>query len=173
MSPEFFNPEKFNLKDSRQTKRSDCYAFAMVIYEVLSGRLPFSRHHGLAIIGEIINGERPGRPRGKEGAQFTDDVWRMLEHCWKPNPCDRPNIKNVLQCLEGASKSWMPPSPKTRHTPLIAIPSTWKPEPSAEESTDESEAPSPSRTVPSQPSQELPQKGDSDEISVRPSLTSF
>jgi len=164
MSPEFFNPEKFKLKDNRQTKRSDCYALGMVVYEVLSGRLPFYRHDVFAIIGKIIAGKRPGRPRGQEGRWFTDDVWGMLERCWKPSPCDRPNIKDVLHCLEGASRSWTPPSPRSTSTPLITNPTIWDSDTSTEENMDESEAPSPSRTTPSQPLQELPLEGDSNVI---------
>ena len=41
MSPELFDPGEFGLKDGRQTKRSDCHALGMVIYEVLSGQAPF------------------------------------------------------------------------------------------------------------------------------------
>jgi len=160
MSPELFDPEKFDLKDSRQTKYSDCYALGMVVYEVLSGRVPFSRHHGPAIIGAIIKGERPGRPRGEKGTWFTDSVWCVLERCWKPSPRDRPNIEDVLQCLEGASRSWTPPSPQTTSTSFIENPTVRNSDPSTGESTDESEASSPSRSVPSQPSQELLLKGD-------------
>ena len=166
MSPEFFIPEKFNLKDNRQTKHSDCYALGMVIYEVLSGRFPFSRHHGFVIIGKIIQGKRPGRPRGQKGRRFTDDVWCTLEHCWKPNPCDRPSIEDVLQRLERASRFWIPPSPQTTPTPLIPNQTIRKPGPSTEESTDESEAASPSPTVSSQSWQDLAQKGDPNEISI-------
>ena len=81
MSPELFDPEKFDLKDSRQTKHSDCYALGMVVYEVLSGRVPFSRHHGLAIIWAIMKGERPARPRGEDGKWFTDGIWSLMERC--------------------------------------------------------------------------------------------
>ena len=78
MSPELFDPEKYNLRDSRQTKHSDRYALGMVIYEVLSGQVPFFRNHGYGIIGRIIKGERPGRPQGEEGVWFTDNIWGVL-----------------------------------------------------------------------------------------------
>ena len=42
MSPELLDPERFDLKETRPTKESDCYALGMVIYEVLSGQTPFA-----------------------------------------------------------------------------------------------------------------------------------
>ena len=34
MSPELLDPERFGSDGDRPTKKSDCYAFGMVIYEV-------------------------------------------------------------------------------------------------------------------------------------------
>ena len=45
MSPELFDPENFGLKGGRPTKHSDRHALGMLIYEVPSGHLPFSRQH--------------------------------------------------------------------------------------------------------------------------------
>lgn len=110
MSPELFDPREFDLKDNRPTKHSDSYAFGMVIYEVLSGKAPFSQCPELIAIAMVIKGERPMRPQGAKGIWLTDDIWRILECCWKPVPGDRPRIKDVLECLEEASRSWTPPS---------------------------------------------------------------
>ena len=41
-----------------------------------------------------------------------DTLWMTLELCWMPQPSDRPNIEDVLQCLEMVAQSWEPPSPK-------------------------------------------------------------
>jgi len=107
MSPEFFDPEIGHC----QTKRSDCYAFGMVIYEVLSGRVPFYQYAESIIPGKVFGGDRPEVPRGAEGAYFTGDVWEMLERCWTRQPANRPKVEDVLLCLENISGSWVPLSP--------------------------------------------------------------
>jgi len=107
MSPELLHPERFGFGDGRPTTESDCYALGMVVYEVLSGQVPFVQDKNLVVIRKVTDGERPARPRGTEGAWFTDDLWGMLELCWRPEPSDRPSIKALLQCLEGV----IPPAP--------------------------------------------------------------
>ena len=109
MSPELLDPESFGLKDGRQTNESDCYALGMVIYEVLSGQAPFAPYRPPVIIRKVVEGDRPGRPQGMEAAWFTDELWGMLELCWKPQPQDRPSVETVLKCLEGVPRpTWLP-----------------------------------------------------------------
>ena len=111
MSPELLDPVRFGREDGRATKESDCYALGMVILEVLSGKLPFSGDSGLVVMRKVIEGERPGRPEGKEEVWFTDDLWEILEQCWLPQPERRPTIEAVLECLEQGSTAWQPPPP--------------------------------------------------------------
>jgi len=110
MSPELLDPESFGLKESRLTKKSDCYALGMVIYEVLSGQAPFAPSK--APVVKILCGECPEKPQGAEGTRFTDGIWGMLELCWKRQPGDRPSPNTVLQCLQGVT----PPSRPPPHT---------------------------------------------------------
>jgi serine/threonine protein kinase len=100
MSPELLDPEMFGLKMCLPTKESDCYALGMVIYEVLSGRMPFTSYTAPVVIWKVLNGERPKRPQGSDGELFTDSVWRVVEHCWKPQPHDRISADAVLLGLE-------------------------------------------------------------------------
>jgi len=109
MGPEFFDPK---IRGHCQTKHSDCYALGMVIYEVLSGRVPFYQYGELVIPGKVFAGDRPERPQGAEGACFTSDVWEVLRRCWAPQPANRFNVEDVLLCLEGVSGSWMSLSPQ-------------------------------------------------------------
>jgi len=105
MSPELLDPD---LGGGRPTKHSDCYALGMVILEVLSGKPPFPNYGGVAVIGKIVNGERPGRPEGEEAVWFTADLWEMLEQCWSLEPERRPAIDDVLGCLRQGSMAWQP-----------------------------------------------------------------
>jgi serine/threonine protein kinase len=93
MSPERLNAE-ISFEETRPTKASDCYALGMVIYEVLSGRVPFVAPM------KALGGKRPIRPQGKRGTLFTDDIWDMLELCWKQQPRDRISASAVLLRLE-------------------------------------------------------------------------
>ncbi|KAF9780764.1 kinase-like domain-containing protein [Thelephora terrestris] len=135
MGPELFNPEKFGLKDGRPTRSSDCYALGMVVYEVLSGRVPFHRYGDYAVVAKVSEGERPERPQGARGAFFGNDIWNLLQSCWMPSPGNRPKIKDVLRRLEDVSRSWTPP-PQTITDLPIETAATWEPESSTEESID-------------------------------------
>ena len=139
MSPELFVPERFGLKDGcAMTKSSDCYALGMVIYEVLSGQVPFALHRGYAVIRSILKGERPKRPQGVERRLFTDDIWKILECCWKPEPGDCPSIDGMLQCLVEASRFWTPLSPALTGEDTHSL-ACGSPDLSTEESTDDEE----------------------------------
>jgi len=105
MSPELISPERFGFKNSRPTKASDCYALGMVIYETISGNLPFHKHIDLAVAMKVLEGEHPPR-----GMRFTKGLWEMLEQCWAPQPSDRPTVEDVHQRLDTFSTLPMPPS---------------------------------------------------------------
>ena len=142
MSPELFLPQRFGIKDGRPTKQSDCYALGMVVDEVLRGEVPFHRDGSYIVIARVIDGHRPGRPRGREGTWFTDDIWSVLGQCWKPKPGDRPSVPEVLRSL----KTWMPPSPQSLALADLVTTKAprWSSDSNTEEGTDESKASSPS-----------------------------
>ena len=104
MSPELFDPVRFGLEESRPTKESDCYALGMVIYEVLSGQIPYALYSQLVVIQKILDGERPRRPQGIPGARFTNGLWGVLELCWEARPDDRTSLNVVLQCLQDVAR---------------------------------------------------------------------
>ncbi|KAF9783960.1 kinase-like domain-containing protein [Thelephora terrestris] len=125
MSPELLDSKSLNNRRIRPTESSDCYALGMVVYEVLSGDVPFFRYGAFQAVLRVLKGKRPKRPTGAKGAWFNDDIWSVLEHCWKSTPSDRLEATDVLLCLEKGSRSWSPPHAMDSDS-------------SAEDSTDES-----------------------------------
>ncbi|KAF9783784.1 kinase-like domain-containing protein [Thelephora terrestris] len=160
MSPELLNPKRFNLKRSCPTERSDCYALGMVVYEVLSGDVPFYRDGTLDAVLKVLDGKRPKRPRGAKGVWFNDNTWGVLERCWKSAPSDRLEAASVLLCLEKGSRSWSPPQAMNFDS-------------SAEDSTDESEFFSSSHAAPLKSSGELPRANNEARESHRVSQRVF
>jgi hypothetical protein len=154
MSPELFAPETKNYR-CRWTKCSDCYAFGMVIYEVLGQRLPFYEYPDLGVCDMVLAGDRPEKPEGTKRTWFIADVWELLERCWLPDPHNRPSIEYVLERLEQVSKSW---SALSRSFAILSTAGSSTGlflDQSAEESMDANRIPSPS---PSQSSKEAEQE---------------
>ena len=116
MSPEFVDAE---IQGYRRTKPSDRYALGMVIYEVLSGRVPFYQHADWTIPGMVVKGDRPERPQGPGEVWFTGAIWNMLKRCWVAQPKNRSSIEVVLRCLEKASRTLT-----LRSRPQVTVPST-------------------------------------------------
>ena len=103
MGPELIAPQEFGFKTSRPTKFSDCYSLGMVIYETISGNLPFHEDTDIAVFLKVVRGERPSREDG-----FADCLWKTTEQCWASQPSNRPSIEGVLQCLEMCSNASLP-----------------------------------------------------------------
>ena len=108
VSPELLEPNQFRAKNGQPTKESDCYALGMVVLEVLTGKAPFQGFDKLAVMRKVIDGERPGRPKGPEAVWFTDDLWGTLDQCWSYKPRLRPTVESVLECLEQHLVTWQP-----------------------------------------------------------------
>jgi serine/threonine protein kinase len=107
MSPELLDPEKFGLKNNHPTVKSDIYALAMVAHQVLSGQDPFFPCRDSEVAVMVLDGERPQRPGGEP---FTNEIWNLLELCWKQQPNERPTAKRVLTGLGGVSSTTLLPS---------------------------------------------------------------
>jgi len=76
---------------------SDVYSFSMVTIEAFTGKPPF---HGIALatvaVG-VLAGKRPPRPTHPD---FTDKLWEITKRCWNQEPRDRPDISEVVLCLQ-------------------------------------------------------------------------
>jgi hypothetical protein len=63
---------------------------------VLSGNLPY--HHlpkDAEVLINLYYGIHPPRP-----ADLADEHWVLISRCWAGDPCTRPNIKEVSECVQ-------------------------------------------------------------------------
>ncbi|KAG6807802.1 hypothetical protein H0H92_006368 [Tricholoma furcatifolium] len=99
-APEILDPEAYN------TKESDVYAFGCLAYEVFAGKPPFGNLTAHLIVRKVMHGHRPKRPSDSSPSWnawgLTEDIWALIERCWKADPATRPTIDVVMQFLEQA-----------------------------------------------------------------------
>jgi serine/threonine protein kinase/tetratricopeptide (TPR) repeat protein len=76
-TPEYMSPEQVEGKDSDQ--RSDIYSLGIILYEMLTGRLPFEGDTPF-IIGVKHKSETPQNPK-KFNPQITDDLNSVIMRC--------------------------------------------------------------------------------------------
>ncbi|KAF8996191.1 kinase-like domain-containing protein [Cyathus striatus] len=97
-APELFDPA---VDHAILTKESDVYAFGCVF----TGEVPFYEiPREAAVIYRIIKGEKPSRPdlesRTPKSVFFlglTEEIWTLMQDCWKFDPTERLNINEVLK----------------------------------------------------------------------------
>ncbi|THU90223.1 kinase-like protein [Dendrothele bispora CBS 962.96] len=124
-APELSNPDIL----SPNTTASDIYALGCTMYEILSGRIPFSHIRiSTAIIFHVLSGKRPQRPEDNE--TISDEIWQLIEACWAQESTTRPSATEVgtrLQQLVSYPKSISGESPlqptrETSHSSLASSP---------------------------------------------------
>ncbi|KAH9143594.1 hypothetical protein AeRB84_012387 [Aphanomyces euteiches] len=93
MSPEQrFSPRKV-------TVQSDVWSFGMTVWQLVARDIPY-RDYCQEEIEEAIQSEnnRPGRP--EELAKDYESLWDLITWCWKLNPLERPESRDIVSFLE-------------------------------------------------------------------------
>jgi serine/threonine protein kinase len=91
--------------------QSDTFMLGMLVYELLTGRVPFFEE-SLSMAGKrILDGERPARPAQPEPG--TQPLWDLHVECTVREPRARPSMAEVVRRVEAitAAVSVEPDSP--------------------------------------------------------------
>jgi serine/threonine protein kinase len=115
MAPELLFPSKFGNASARPTMPADIYALGMVIFEVLTGSLPFHERKWpiVEIFYHVMGGERPAKPGDVGRIGFGNGTWELVEECWLEEPAKRPTVERVVAHLTrvAASSTVVGPTP--------------------------------------------------------------
>uniref|UniRef100_A0A0N4Z5X8 receptor protein-tyrosine kinase n=1 Tax=Parastrongyloides trichosuri TaxID=131310 RepID=A0A0N4Z5X8_PARTI len=85
------------LRDGVYTEKSDVWAYAVLLFEIFSlGAPPYESLSLVEILPFLSEGSRLPRP-----LLVTDEVWNIMEDCWKEDPKERPNFGQIRERLTG------------------------------------------------------------------------
>jgi serine/threonine protein kinase len=84
------------LTDRKFCQASDTYSLGTVIWEIMSGQLPFDNEPQLIIRQKICGGYKHPLPSFVAGTPLGS----LIESCWEMNPLDRPLSSEVCDKLQ-------------------------------------------------------------------------
>ncbi len=93
-APEVFDQE--DNKDRKYTKGADVYSFAMVFFEVLTGKTPFSDVPRKDLYKKVCRGKRPALP---SKAYCPVYLSAFIGRCWATKAEERPPFPEICQML--------------------------------------------------------------------------
>ncbi|KAK8880769.1 hypothetical protein M9Y10_003457 [Tritrichomonas musculus] len=92
-TPLFISPEIIN--DAQYTKAGDVYAYAMLVYSLLTLKDPFDEKNQFTIFKKVSKGYRP---------LFPDNVpecyQNLLRKCWSHLPEERPTFEDIIDIIK-------------------------------------------------------------------------
>ena len=106
--------------------KADVYSFGVMLWEMLSGEVPYDGMELEEVCGSICRGDHPvWRP---DFHVRLPGICRLLERCWEPCPSARPDcgqlmadlarIRDVIDLRSVPSPPPLPPPPMPQGTPL-------------------------------------------------------
>ncbi|KAF9265336.1 kinase-like protein [Marasmius fiardii PR-910] len=112
MAPELFEPPSSKDSNEDRSPPKDIYAYACTIFEIMTGRPPFShlKTQAAVIAQVLLYKARPTRPTG---VWCPDNVWQLVEKCWDQDRLKRPIAKHIHEYLTALYETDVSPGPDT------------------------------------------------------------
>ncbi|WWD07245.1 hypothetical protein V865_005342 [Kwoniella europaea PYCC6329] len=108
----FLPPER--LKLSPLTKECDVYSFAMTIYQIYSGEIPFAALDTYNAKMSILEGIRP-----PQTSDIPDQLYELMTRCWAADPRIRPSFGEISVQLKAMYNHADSPLRSNRSVPAL------------------------------------------------------
>lgn len=104
------------------TTESDVYAYGCVCLEVMimllalncsagynwsqifTGQVPWHGYMDAFIVFQVLGDKRPPRPDSTAAGDLDDNMWNLIQGCWKTEPKDRPEMTTIYESLKPGEK---------------------------------------------------------------------
>ncbi|OEL21926.1 Light-sensor Protein kinase [Dichanthelium oligosanthes] len=92
----WYAPEVLEQEAAKCSEKADVYSFAMICFELLTGKIPFEDNHlqGEHMSKNIRAGERPLFP-----FQAPKYLTNLTKRCWHGDPAQRPAFASICRVL--------------------------------------------------------------------------
>ena len=77
------------------SRASDVWSFAVTIWEIIEGKLPYPDLVNSQVAGYLSSGKRLPRPTA---VIIPDELWSLMQRCWAKAPEERPTFDAI--CTE-------------------------------------------------------------------------
>jgi tyrosine-protein kinase len=90
----WYAPESINFR--KFSHKSDVWSYGITLWEIfMLGRKPYGKMAPQEVLGFIESGKRLLKP-----ALCPQDVYEMMENCWRQEPDERPSFIELRQKME-------------------------------------------------------------------------
>lgn len=79
---------------------TDVYSFGMILWGLVTGKVPFAGLKRAELVRHVVAGSRPTIPSGVPEAYA-----RLIAECWRPEPGRRPDFRTITDKLRSIFKS--------------------------------------------------------------------
>ncbi|KAG8902003.1 hypothetical protein FRB99_004968 [Tulasnella sp. 403] len=123
-TPRYKSPELIMIENAKRTLQSDIWAWACLLFEIITDEAPYSASTNHAnLILRIAKGETPG---SLTNPALNPQMRKLLKACWQTQPERRPTIDACLESLAAVRAGVSPsveeePVPNRRRSSLQSI----------------------------------------------------
>ena len=109
MAPEIF--AGIAQKSNEDREKSDVYSYGIVMYEVVSRKVPWAGNDGAQIIAAVMAGRRPSPTPPNTPRTLIE----LMEECWAHDTAMRPTFTGAVEALQDAAESMGIPTGLLQH----------------------------------------------------------